>query len=264
MCLPISPTVHLVQLGRLCRLGVSDLAWVGPHHLAPLLRQLASCAEAPLCLDLASCGGLSDAALRELVQAAAQRRGGGGGVCIRDLRLAGSGRYTPAALLELAEAAVCGSSGGNGGSKLLLQGLEALDVSHVLCLGSKGGIGSTSGGDGSRAAAAAAQRALAALLTAAGASLRRLVLDGCCLAGGLLPLLAQRCPALERLSLVGVTGVGDADLAALSTLRALRDLVVGGASLAWHERALTGKPAGRAAGMLADAAWGAPAVCDLR
>ncbi|KAL4436631.1 hypothetical protein ABPG75_003770 [Micractinium tetrahymenae] len=238
--------------GRLVQLRLADLAWVGAQHLAPVLRQLAANAATPLRLDLSGCGGLGDRALSELLHT----DGPAGG--FRELRLGSSGRLTTAALQQLAAATVVvrngggsesgdsssSSSSGEGGSvgngsrasRPLLRGLEALDLSHLHCLGSKA----------SSAAAASAAATLAALLQAAGSSLRRLVLDGC-FAGGtpdggrMLPLLPRCCPGLEALSLVGCTGVGNDDLAALNALPALRDLAVGGASLAWHEhRALTG------------------------
>lgn len=99
------------------------------------------------------------------------------------------------------------------------------------CLSSKGSANST-----------APTQALAALLQAAGTSLRQLNLDGCFAGGGLLPRLVHSCPAVEAVSLIGCTGLGDADLAALAELPQLRDLAVGGATLAWHEHhALTGR-----------------------
>lgn len=120
----------------------------------------------------------------------------------------------------------------------LLHRLRHLDVSHVQSL-SKGSVG-----PGSTAASAGdspAAQALSALFHAAGGSLRTAVLDGCYMGAGLLPLLVSCCPAVERLSLVGCSGLADADLAALAGLRSLKDLSVGGASLAWHEnRALSG------------------------
>ncbi|KAL4435250.1 hypothetical protein ABPG77_001932 [Micractinium sp. CCAP 211/92] len=243
------PRSSAVLFGQLSELRLGDLAWVGPQHLAPVLRELSLYAGAPLRLDLSGCGGLSDSALLEMLEAGGPAHG------VEELRLGSSSWLTTAVLQRLAAATrvastpagavAVGASGGakhgstldgSGRSKPLLQGLRVLDLSHLQCLGSKT----------STAAAAAAAATLAALLAAAGSSLRTLLLDGC-FAGGaadgsrLLPLLARCCPGLEALSLVGCTGMGDDDLAALSTLRGLRDLAVGGASLAWLEnRALTG------------------------
>lgn len=214
------------------------------QHLAPVLRELSGSAGAPLRLDLSGCGGLSDHALLQLLQDGGPARG------VKELRLGSSSRLTTAALQELASATAITattttttSSGSDDGQeegsrvrRPLLRGLEVLDLSHLQCLGSKA----------SPTAGANAAATLATLLRAAGTSLRRLVLDGCFVGGAadgsrLLPLLPRCCPGLEALSLVGCTGAVDEDLAVLGTLRTLRDLAVGGASLAWHEhRALAG------------------------
>lgn len=199
------------------------------QDLTVLLHALSSHAEAPLCLDLSGCGGLGDGALQQLAREV--RLAG-----LRELRLAGSSRLSAAALAQLGSALLAADAP-------LLQGLELLDTSHVQSLG-RGGAGPHGGApaaDGGDAGSPATQ-ALLALLQAAGGSLRRAVLDGCYLGGGLLPRLVGWCSGLQGLSLVGCSGVGDADLAALTALSTLRDLAVGGSSLAWHEhRALTGK-----------------------
>lgn len=197
-------------------------------------------------LDLSSCGGLGDASLQALLPepSTAGTSGSSSGFYLKDLRVAHSSRLTAAAVQQLAAATPLG--------RPLLHRLRLLDVSHVQSLGrvSSGrsirGSGTSGGGSSSTAAvaeeASPAAQALAALLEAAGGSLHTAILDGCYAGRGLLPLLARSCPAVRQLSLVGCSGVGDADLAALTALTGLRDLAVGGASLAWHEhRALAGR-----------------------
>ena len=229
--LPPPPCTRRLQLGRLAELGLADLAWVRPAQLGPLLQALASECRGLRRLDLSSTGGLIDGVLTAL-QPQQQPGSQAGLPLLGELRLAHANRLTPAALRGLADSG-------------LLNRLQVLDVSHVQCLGrgdSKSGGGSGSGNSGAPSEGSPAAQALPALLQAAGGSLRAAVLDGCWAGGGLLPLLARCCPGLERLSLVGCSGIGDGDLRALRALRSLADLAVGGASLAWHEHhALTGE-----------------------
>lgn len=187
------------------------------QHLSHLLRALGQHAVAPIDLDLTCCGGLGDFALLALHPSPEPH-----GCCLHSLCVGGSGKLSGATLQQLAAA-------GSGGLSLL-KGLQHLDCSHVVAL-SKQAHARPDAGAGSSPEASA----LAAMLTAAGSSLRSAVLDGCWVGTGLLPMLANCCPGIERLSLVGCSGLADADLAALSTLRGLSDLSMGGANLAWHE-----------------------------
>jgi hypothetical protein len=193
-------------------------------HMCPALN---------LQLDLSGCGGVSDSSLLCLVDPASQlplpeQEGdrsyrysdSGSSVAIQELRLSGSPALTAEGLLHVA------LSLGHPGGSPPLTALGHLDVSHVRCLRSK-----TAASDAARLAA----QALAALCEAGGPSLRVLSLDGCFAGYGLLPLLARCCTGLETLSVVGCTGIRDADLQALTTLHTLRDLAVGGANLSWHE-----------------------------
>lgn len=224
-----TPSSTCLQLGCLEELRLADLAWVRPAQLGPLLQALARDCDGLTRLDLSSAGGLIDGVLAALESC---RLPGGqvGSPLLQELRLAHASRLTPTAL---------GSLAGSG----LLSRLREVDVAHVQCLGrsSSSAINSGSGSSSAPSEGSPAAQALPAMFQAAGGSLRTAVLDGCWAGGGLLPLLARCCPGVERLSLVGCSGIGDADLQALSSLRGLSDLSVGGASLAWHEhRALTG------------------------
>lgn len=201
------------------------------QHLGQLLHAWSCAAEEAVSLDLSGCGGLTDASLEALRPGPTSSDQ----YCLQELSLGGSGKVSAGGLLRLAQAAT------ENGQPLLLR-LRHLDVSHVQSLSR----GSTPGGASSSSTPAGiedspAAQALAALLRAAGSSLRTAVLDGCYMGAGLLPLLVTSCPGMEQLSLVGCSGLGNAGLAALTGLRGLRDLAVGGSSLAWHEnRALSG------------------------
>ncbi len=199
------------------------------QHLGDLLYSWSSVCECGIItVDLSGCGGLSDASLQALWPGPTTS----GNYCLHQLQLSGSGRVSASALLQLAQVSA-------NNDQLLLSRLQHLDVSHVQSL-SRGtsGPGSAAAGPGDSPAA----QALSALFEAAGGSLHTAVLDGCFMGAGLLPLLVGCCPGVERLSLVGCSGLANADLAALTGLRCLKDLAVGGSSLAWHEnRALSGR-----------------------
>lgn len=221
-----------------------------------MLGPLRYSAYGPISLDLSSCGGLSDASL-EALQTPGVQQDSSRDNWLEELRIGGSSALSAPKLLWLARATT-------GDGRPLLHHLRHLDVSHVQSL-SRGAGSRASAGPGAAASGgdSPAAQALAALLEAAGSSLRTAVLDGCFLGGGLLLRLPTCCPGLERLSLVGCSGLGDADLAALAGLQGLRDFAVGGSSLAWHEhRALTGA-VGRsgingAGHAVNNAFWGAP------
>ncbi|KAI7836132.1 hypothetical protein COHA_009962 [Chlorella ohadii] len=215
------------MLAHLQELRLADLAWVQQQHLGDLLYSWSSVSECGITVDLSGCGGLSDASLQALWPGPTTSDN----YCLHQLQLSGSGRVPASALLQLAQVSA-------NNDQLLLSRLQHLDVSHVQSL-SRGtsGPGSAAAGPGDSPAA----QALSALFEAAGGSLHTAVLDGCFMGAGLLPLLVGCCPGVERLSLVGCSGLANADLAALTGLRCLKDLAVGGSSLAWHEnRALSG------------------------
>ncbi|PRW33789.1 F-box LRR-repeat 2 isoform X1 [Chlorella sorokiniana] len=217
-------------LGNLRELRLADLAWVQPEHLADLLRSWSRAAECGISVDLSGCGGLNDSSLRALWPVPATS----GRYCIEQLQLGGSGKVSASALQQLAPVASLQMSD----ILPLLHRLQHLDVSHVQSL-SKGGAGPSSAA--ASAGDSPAAEALSALFRTAGGSLRTAILDGCFMGASLLPLLVGFCPGVERLSLVGCSGLADADLATLTGLRSLSDLAVGGSSLAWHEhRSLSG------------------------
>ena len=128
-----------------------------------------------------------------------------------ELRASGLPRLTPAMLLALAD------SGALRMTRLLeLDDCEALQR----------------GGDDAAAAVAAAA-------CAAGDALQRLSLDGCVLQDAGAVLVADACTHLEHLSLIGVSGLGDAGLTALARgCGALRSLAVGGSRGRWTDAAL--------------------------
>jgi hypothetical protein len=129
-----------------------------------------------------------------------------------ELRASGLPRLTPAMLLALAESGA-----------LRLTRLLELDDCEAL----------QRGGDDAAAAVAAAA-------CAAGDSLQRLSLDGCVLQDAGAVLVADACTRLEHLSLIGVSGLGDAGLTALARgCVALRSLTVGGSRGRWSDATLS-------------------------
>ena len=154
-----------------------------------------------LALDVRCCGRLGDAFFAACCDAR---------LC--ELRASGLPRLTPALLLSLARSGALRDA-----RTLELDDCEALQR----------------GGDDAAAAVAAAA-------AAAGAALERLSLDGCVLHDAGAASVADACPQLRHLSLVGVSGLGDEGLSALArSCASLHSLVVGGSRGRWTDAALS-------------------------
>ena len=153
-----------------------------------------------LALDVRCCGRLGDAFFAACCDAR---------FC--ELRASGLPRLTPAMLLSLARSGAL-----HDAHTIELDDCEALQR----------------GGDDAGAAVATAA-------AAAGVALERLSLDGCVLHDAGAASVADACPRLEHLSLVGVSRLGNDGLTALAHgCAGLRSLVVGGMRGKWTDAAL--------------------------